>query len=223
MQPGDTITPGTPSAPASEPEKQEVPTPTPVEQTPAPSPVVTEQPSSSAAPETTWQYNDAAEKTPDTFQQSQITPVSWTASEYIAHNKGLAWFMMLGFVLFVVVAGTYFITKDFVPSVVLAVAGLAFGVFAARPPRVLEYTVDTRGIKIDQKYYPYAELRSFDVVDEGQLPAILLMPLKRFLPPITVFYDQKEEDAILNVLGSYLPHQEQQSDMVDRLMRRIRF
>jgi hypothetical protein len=219
MQPGDTITPGATPAPVPEPEKQ-VPTPAPVEQTPPPAP---DPIPPAETPETSWQYNESTEEALGNVQQPQITPVSWTASEYIAHNKGMPWFAALGLVLFLVVAGTYLITKDIVTSAVLAVAGIAFGVFAARPPRVLEYTVDSHGIKIDQKYYPYKELRSFDIVDEGQLPSILLMPLKRFLPPITVFYDLKEEDAILNVLGSYLPHQEQQPDMVDRLMRRIRF
>jgi hypothetical protein len=221
MQPGETITPGTPPSPAPMPEQPQVPSPAPAPQPPVPpTPEPAPQPE---VPRSNWQYNDDQDQEQAFSEAPQINPVSWTASEYIAHAKGMAWFIALGFILFVVVALAYFVTKDVVTPVVLAVAGITFGVFAARSPRVLQYTIDSRGIQIDQKVYPYAELRSFDIIDEGPLPAILLMPLKRFLPPITVFYDEKEEDAILNVLGSYLPHQEQKPDAVDRLMRHIRF
>lgn len=223
MQPGETITPGTPPTSEQQPEKTEVPTQAPVEQmqqSPLPS---TPEPVKSSDSESNWQFTSDNQEAPTPMPQPEIAPVSWTASEYIAHDKGPSWFVAFGLVLFIAVAGLYFITKDLITPLGIAVAGITFGIFAARPPRVLRYTVDSRGIMIEQKFYPYAELKSFDVVDEGQLPAILLMPLKRFLPPITVFYDQQSEEAILNVIGSYLPHQEQQSDAVDRLMRRIRF
>lgn len=222
MQPGETITPGTPPAPEQPPEQTEAPVQAPTEPVNQPMSTPDPEPIQPVEPKSNWQYT-AGDQAALMDQRPDIAPVTWTASEYIAHDKGPSWFIALGIILFVAVAGIYFVTKDLVTPIGIAVAGIIFGVFAARPPRVLEYTVDSRGIKIDQKFYSYAELKSFDIVDEGPLPAILLMPLKRFLPPITVFYDQREEDAILNVLGSYLPHQEQQPDAVDRLMRRIRF
>lgn len=225
MQPGETITPGGSPAPAQEPEKTEVPLQAPVEQTPqtapehnpAPSPVVPSE------PEANWQFTSNENPTSTGLAPAQINPVSWSASEYIAHNKGVSWFVLLGVALFVLVVGAYFVAGDIITPVVVAIAGITFGVFAGRPPRVLQYSLDSRGIKIGDKFYAYSDFRSFDISDDSPLPAILLLPLKRFLPPITVFYEQKEEDAILNVLGSYLPHEEQQPDMVDRLMRRIRF
>jgi hypothetical protein len=200
MQPGETITPGAAPTPAPEPEKQQ----------PVPSPAG-------------WQFTGSEDQSVEIDAQPNIQPVSWTASEYIAHNKGLSWFVLLGIVLFAAAALLYVLTKEIVTSVMVSVAGITFGVFAARSPRVLEYTIDSRGVSIGQKLYPYTELKSFDVTEEGPLPAILLEPLKRFLPPITVFYDQNEEQAILEVLGSYLPHQEKKPDAVDKLMRHIRF
>jgi len=218
MQPGETVTPGEPTASAPDPEKQDAPSA-------APEPT-TEQPVASvpAEPATNWQFSagEAPGAPTQTYQES-LNPVSWTASEYIAHNKGAAWFAGLGAALLVFIIIVFIISRDVLTSVMLAVAGITFGVFAARQPRTLQYTIDSHGIKIGEKSYPYNEFKSFDITEDGQLPAILLMPLKRFLPPITVFYDQNEEEAILGALSNYLPHQEHQPDAVDRLMRRIRF
>lgn len=224
MQPGETITPGTVTPPTPQTDTPQPPQPVlEVSQPPAEAPAPETPAEPTPQPAATWQFtaNDDPQQTP--AAPSAATEVSWTASEYIAHNKGTAWFAMLGAVLFVLVGVVYLVTKDLVAPIGVALAGLTFGIFAARTPRVLEYAISPQGIKMGQRFYPYADFKSFAIVDEGPLPAILLLPLKRFLPPITVFYDQKEEDTILETLGNYLPHQEQQPDVVDRLMRRIRF
>lgn len=217
MQPGETITPGTQPAPEQAPEPPEVPTQAPVEQVQPP--VAPSEPE----PAPTWQFTANDGPADVAASQPQVSAVSWTASEYIAHNKGMSWFIGLGLALFILVAGIYLTTKDITTPIMVAIAGLTFGVFAGRAPRVLKYVVDAKGITIGDKFYAYSDFRSFDISDDSALPAIMLIPLKRFLPPITVFYDEKEEDNILNVLGSYLPHEEQKPDAVDRLMRRIRF
>lgn len=168
-----------------------------------------------------WQYSgtDAADSAP-----ASIEPVSWTASEYIEHAKGLGWFVLLGLGLVALVAVVYFATdKDIVATAMVGLAGLIFGIFAARPPKVLQYTISAAGVQIGDKLYPFKEFKSFAVLAEGPLPSLLLLPLKRFLPPITVFYDPKSEDAILNALAEYLPHEDKEPDVVDRLMSRIRF
>lgn len=171
--------------------------------------------------EATWQYSP--EDTTGTVSAS-IEPVSWTASEYIEHAKGLSWFVLLGLGLVALVALVYFMTgKDIFASVMVGIAGLVFGIFAARPPKVLQYSISPAGVQIGEKLYPFKEFKSFAVLTEGPLPSLLLMPLKRFLPPITLFYDPKSEDAILNALSAYLPHEEKEPDAVDRLMSRIRF
>jgi hypothetical protein len=49
------------------------------------------------------------------------------------------------------------------------------------------------------------------------------MPLQRFMPPISVYYEPKDEAEILGVIGAYLPNEELRNDYVERLMRKIRF
>ena len=149
--------------------------------------------------------------------------VSWTASEYVAHHKTLVWFAALGLVISGLTLGVYLLTKEIVSAAVIIIIGVSFGIFGARQPRVLQYAVDEKGLKVGGKLYPYTEIKSFSVLEEGPIRSILLMPMQRFVPPLSIYYDQADEDRILNVIGNYIPHEEHEHDFVDRLMSKIRF
>jgi len=224
MQPGQTITPGSSPNPPEEPvennelPKQETP------EVPAVADTAAAPASVAAEPQSDWQYTADAE-IPAQYNSPQAAPapVTWTASEYISHTKGPGWFMLLGAGLFVLVAVVYLLTKDIFASAGVGVAGITFAVFSARPPRVLDYAITEQGVQIGQRFYPYHDFKSFSVMHDGPLPSILLMPLKRFLPPITVFYEPQSGDAIIDVLSAYLPHESKEPDAVDKLMSRLRF
>jgi hypothetical protein len=49
------------------------------------------------------------------------------------------------------------------------------------------------------------------------------MPLKRFSPPISMYYDPKDELAITNALSRHLPFEPRDRDALDKLMHKIRF
>jgi len=217
MQPGQTITPGdapTPPEPATAPQPEQ-PTVEP------PQPAATAQPP--AAP-VTWDYAADSNQQPPAQDYSQADPsITWSASEYVAHQKNLSWFMGLGFVIAALAIGIYVFTHDLFSPIMITICGIAFGVFAARQPQVLQYVVNHSGLTIGEKFYGYDRFKSFSVVEEGPLHAILLTPLQRFMPPLTVYFDPQDEDRIMDVLADYLPFAEAQRDAVDSLMRRVRF
>jgi hypothetical protein len=59
-------------------------------------------------------------------------------------------------------------------------------------------------------------------MQEGPLTSANLFPLKRFMPPVTAYFDPKDEEKITNVLGNYLPYEDRKMDGIDRLSRRLR-
>ncbi len=209
------------TAPAPAPLAPEQPTPQPPAQpVQVQSPITQNAPTQPQMPATPSPFES---QQPQTHPDAPVAHVTWTASEYIAHAKSMSWFVLLGVAMTVLVIVVYFVTKDILASVLVGLAGITFGVFAARPPQVLTYSIDSHGIQIGKRSYQFNDFKSFALTESGHFPSVLLMPLKRFLPPITMIYDPKEEDAIINALADYLPHEEKEPDMVDRLMSRIRF
>lgn len=207
MQPGETVHPhNTESAgsPPTEPMSTEVP---PV----SPAPAAESSPySADANPAVSTEMDDGT--------------VSWEASEYIDHQKPGGWYAMLVGTAIALVALTYVISSgDYIVTAVIAITAVLFGITAARKPRTLHYAVDQRGIKIGEKVYNFADFKVFSVITDTAIHSIQLLPLKRFMPPISLHYPPSDEDKIVETLGLYLPYQEVSRDMVDRFMSRIRF
>lgn len=198
MQPGETVTPG--NAPAAQP------------QPPTAQPSVVQPPAPSASP-----------PAPAATVSSDGNAISWTASEYLIHHKSSGWYIALGGITAALAILIWLVTEDIVSVVVVSIVGLVFGIGASRQPRVLDYRVDEQGLHMGNKTYAYEEFKSFSVLVEESLSSILLIPLKRFMPGVSIYYPPEQELAIAQVLGLYLPHEERKPDMVDRLMHKVRY
>jgi hypothetical protein len=149
--------------------------------------------------------------------------LKWNASEFVAHPKTPKWYAGLAAVTIVAVALGYFITKDWITVVVLIISAGLFGYMGSRQPRELDYGLSNSGVTVGQKFYPLSDFKSFTIIDEGTYPCIDFMPLKRFGTVLTVYYDPKLEDRILDILSDRLPFSKHERTMTDNFMHRIRF
>lgn len=189
-------------------------------------PEVQETPEEQAsAPESTWTYEadgPTDQQYPATFGSS-LTPVHWTASEFVHHDKSASWFLGLGLVAVIVAALAFLITRSYGTVGVILISAVLFGIVANRKPQTLDYIIDNKGITIGPKLYSFASLKSFSVIIDGPIAFIQLMPVGRFVPPISVYFPPDQEEEIIETLGAYLPHEERKRDSVDRLMSKIHF
>ncbi|HSX06234.1 MAG TPA: hypothetical protein VLG92_00760 [Candidatus Saccharimonadia bacterium] len=149
--------------------------------------------------------------------------LTWTASEFIDHEKSTAWYTLLALSGLAVAAGVYFIMKDILSTAVILFATLAFGAFAARKPRVQQYALTTRGLQIGAKLYDFQDYKNFSVTPEGAVTSIVFMPLKRFMAPLTVYVMSDMERQVVDFLGGILPFEPRRFDAIDGLLRQIHF
>lgn len=164
---------------------------------------------------------DEAEFIPMTDAASN--PISWTASEFIAHDKTAGWYGTLAGVAVLLAAIIFLLTRDPISASVVIVGAVLFGVYAGRQPRQLPYTLSDHGLHVGSRFYPLQQFRSFSVVPEGAFSSIVFMPLKRFAPLTTIYYPPESEEQIVDILSTELPFVEHRHDAIERLMRHIRF
>jgi len=190
---------------------------------PVPPPAAPEMPVAVVSDATTFEDTAAPDQTTEQFAALDEGAIGWTASEYIAHEKSINWYLALAGIAALLAVLTYLLTRDVISCVVVIVCAAVFGGYAARKPRELQYQLDGGGFSIGDKYYPLSEFRCFSVNEDAAIPSVDLLPLKRFMPVMTIYYHPDDQDPILSVLSAALPFEDHHLDAVDRLLKKIRF
>lgn len=149
--------------------------------------------------------------------------ISWTGSEFIANHKGSSWFLTFFALLIIGVGAIFIITKDYISTVSVAIGGVLFALLANHKPRQLSYKIDNSGINIGSKFYGFEQFKSFSVAQDGAISYINLMPLKRFMPDISIYFPPEEEKNIVSLLSDHLPHNEAGERQIDKLAKKFRF
>lgn len=165
--------------------------------------------------------SELVEQKPPTDKDSQT--VSWTASEFIAHQKTAGWYGILAVVSLILAVSIYLLTKDFITTGFVIFGAAILGYYASRQPRELNYQINENSVVIGAKSYGYDEFRSFSIMTEGAFSSIIFMPLKRFAPLRAIYFAPEHEDQIIGILMPRLPFEEHSHDLIDKLMLRIRF
>ncbi|HSX16740.1 MAG TPA: hypothetical protein VLH86_01415 [Patescibacteria group bacterium] len=183
------------------------------------------------APSAGWQYKpgDSPPVAGDTspLKKPPVAPaepdITWTASEYIAHNKSAGWYagVIGGAVLFAAIV--FLLTHDKISTVTVVVVALLFTVAAARKPRVITYALGRDGITIGANLHSFGEYRAFTVRREGVFANIELLPLKRFMPMTSIYCSPDNEDDILTLLSQHVPYEQPNNSLAENFARRIRF
>ncbi len=131
--------------------------------------------------------------------------------------------MLLGVAAAIVSLVVFFVTHSLVSTLIVVVMFAVTGVYAVRQPATKRYRISEDGVRVDAKFYPYSTFRSFSVMNEGAVNCVWLRPLQRYLPTIAMYFSDQDERSIVMTLENYLPAEDRSLDIVDRVLRKIRF
>jgi len=148
-------------------------------------------------------------------------PVTWVAHEFIHREKGAMWFMIFTFVV-LGLAGISIWTQAWSFTALIAVIAVLVIVYSRRPPRELTYSLTDEGLTIDGKLQEFSAFKSFGVIHDGEEYSVMLIPVQRFQPGISVYFPEEAGKDIVDALGSVLPMKELKLDVIDRIVRLLR-
>ncbi len=153
---------------------------------------------------------------------SEITLLDWQAHEFIHHQKQPLWYLGL-FVVVVALLVVGVLMHQWTGLVVLAAMTLAVVVYSNKAPRILNYSLTESGIMIESKFHPYDQFRSFAVFSDIAWHTIDLDPVKRFAPRLSILFEDKDLEAIVEALSDELPRVDRRPDVIERVTRFLRF
>ena len=150
-------------------------------------------------------------------------PISWQASEYVQHDKQMLWYVTLASVTVILLLLSIFLIKSWTFAVLIVVMAVSVAVLAGRPPRTMQYTLSAQGLHVNEKTFSYHDFRAFGVIQDGPLYSIVLIPNKRFMPAVNVYFPPEQGEQIVDLFGAILPMEHLELDIIEKLTRKLRF
>jgi hypothetical protein len=153
--------------------------------------------------------------------QSGTDPIHWQASEYVHREKNLSWFALFIVVAIILVAVAIFLIKSWSFAILIPVMAAALVVYTRHPPRMLDYSLGRHGLHINDRLFPFGDFKSFALIHGLEQYSIMLVPVKRFKPAVTINFPNEMGEAIVDMLAARLPMRELQPDLIDRIIHKL--
>jgi len=149
-------------------------------------------------------------------------PVHWRASEYIHESKSGLWFTIFAIIVVSFIAIDIFYIKAYTFSVLVIVMAIAVIIFSRRPPKEIDYTLSGRqGLYVGEKLYHFSEFKAFGLIRDRGQHSIMLIPVKRFAPGVSVYFPEKVGEKIVDILGARLPMENLKLDVIDVIVHKL--
>jgi hypothetical protein len=149
--------------------------------------------------------------------------ITWEAPEHHHVEKGNDWFFALAIIIaaLVVVAILF---GDVLFALLIGLAGGALAASAAKRPSIIPYAVTVRGIKIDDRIYPFATLESYAIDEEDPKgPQLLLKSERKLMPLIVMPIPPDHIDDIEAIIKEKLPEEDLEESLFVKILELFGF
>jgi len=181
-----------------------------------------------------WQQEDTTQHAPEAERDEPVAEaggdeisqqtgvINWDAAEYIHLEKGAWWYTILILIALAIVAVDILWLKSYTLSVLVIVMVIALIIYSRRPPRTIHYSLNPgRGIYVGDKLREFDEFKAFGTIRDGEHYSIMLLPVKRFSPGLSVYFPESLGEQIVDMLGAHLPMENLKLDTIDIVVRKL--
>lgn len=146
-------------------------------------------------------------------------PLTWQAYEYVHREKSNDWFWALGIIAVGGAIAAIFL-HNLLFALLILVAGVALGLFAAREPDLVTFAITRRGVRINEDLYSYQNLDGFWIEDisEAHVPKLLLKSKKILMPMLVIPIEKVEPEDVYAALLYFLPEEELHEPFAHKIM-----
>ena len=154
--------------------------------------------------------------------------LNWSALEFEERERSKDWFWALGIIV-VTSSIAAIIFNDYFFAVLLIISGLLLGFFAVKKPDVISYELNTDGLKIGNRLYPFENIKAFWVQlnSDKQLNAKNLLFIKSeriFIPIIAVPIEETMAEEIhYKMTSKEIPEVEMKEHPAEKIMEVLGF
>lgn len=175
--------------------------------------------------------------------------IAWTADEHVYTQKNAEWYWTVG-IIGATVAALAFIFSNIMFGVFVVVATIALCIVSSKPPRRIDYSINDRGIMIDDRLYTFLSMKAFwiehnhgktadstsfvgtdsetgEQVETGNFvynkPAILIRSSRPVMPYIHIPIEEVDPEEIRDILLKYIPERQMSESQFHKIFEQFGF
>jgi hypothetical protein len=149
--------------------------------------------------------------------------ISWEATEHHHVEKGSDWYWALG-IIALVGATIAVIFGNILFAIVIVLGAIVMTIVSRREPSFIPFAITPRGVRVDDRLYPYATIESFCVDEDGPLgPQLILKSNAAFRPLIVIPLPPEAVGEIDDILAERLPEEHLEESLAHHLLEFLGF
>lgn len=144
--------------------------------------------------------------------------VSWEAPEHNHIEKTNNWYWIL---IIITISGfiTSLIFNNILLGVLFLISCSVMILVSIRKPHTIPFAVTLRGVRVDEKLYPYSTLESFYIDEENPHdPQLLIRSKHTFMPLIIFSLPEEILDDAHDIISTRLPEEHLEEPFAHKLM-----
>jgi len=148
----------------------------------------------------------------------------WEAEEFEYIHKTNDWYWAVGIIAGAIAIGSI-IYENLLFAIFIIIASVALVMQSARKPILLKIRLNTRGITIGNKLYPFNTLESFwiEKTEDIEKDTLIIKSRKVAMPYIVVPVKETEAITIERYLSDFLEEEELHEPLAQKIMERLGF
>jgi hypothetical protein len=152
----------------------------------------------------------------------------WSALEYEEKDRSPDWFWALGIIV-VTSSLASIIFENYFFAALLVLSGALLGFFAIKKPEMVTYELNSKGLVVHHRLYPYENIKSFwiQMGREGEinLKSIFFIHSERvFMPVLSIPINETlAPDIHATMLAKNIPEVEMKEHASEKIMEMLGF
>lgn len=141
------------------------------------------------------------------LQTQQLRSITWEAPEHHHVEKNAEWFVILSIIALAASAAA-FMVGNILFSVLIVLMAITTALASLRTPQTIPFAVTARGVRVDDRLYPYSTLESYYINEEDPKgPQLLIKGERLIMPLIVIPLPEDEVDEIEDLIAMKLPEE----------------
>lgn len=152
--------------------------------------------------------------------EPKLRGIEWEALEHHHDPKNGDWFWVLG-ILTISGAIASVVFENLLLALVILFGGAIVGILANRPPKMVIYSINQRGVKIDNSFYPFTTLEHYFIDHHPMIGQQLLIKSQKMFMPLLILplpEDDEDIEAIESIISERIPEEHLEEPFVNQIL-----